>query len=94
MLVRSYKGLFISIRPGSIRKESSQRPNPVANISVEEGGETLICLFCPSAFSTYKEAEDYCFQMAEKWIDEHLSSTPSLLEGREVHKTSFRRYEL
>jgi hypothetical protein len=52
----------------------SQRLNPVARISLEEGGESLASLYCPSAFATYLEAEHNCFHMAKKWIDERIAS--------------------
>ena len=71
MGARPYKGFFISVEAVSQPNNSSRRINPLARISVEEGGKPLTSLHCPSEFSTYYEAETYCFQMAERWIDNY-----------------------
>jgi hypothetical protein len=73
---RSYKRFLISVEAVSHPDNSSTRLNPVARICSEEGGEFLTSLYCPSAFLTYEEAEAYFFQMAEKWVDEHITSPP------------------
>jgi hypothetical protein len=75
MSSRSYKRFFISVQAVS-SEESPQ--NPIARSSLEEGGETLTALYYyyPSEIATYAEAEDNCFQMAGKWIDEHTASPP------------------
>lgn len=74
MSSRSYKGFFISIQ--AVSHSDSQNPNPVAKICFEEGGEALTSLYCLGEFATYAEAENYCFQMAQKWIDERIASPP------------------
>jgi hypothetical protein len=71
MAGRTYREFFISIQAVS----GSENHNPIARISSAEGGGALTCLYCPSEFPTYEESEQYCFRMAEKWIDDYIASS-------------------
>lgn len=74
MSTRSHKGFFISV----LFVHSDHPPqtlSPVAKVSVEEGGKSLTSFYCPSAFATEAEAVEYCFRLAEKWIDRYIAAT-------------------
>ena len=74
MLRRFYRGFFISIQ--AVSHSDSENPHPVARIGIEEGGEPLTSIYCPGEFASYADAEEDCFHMAERWIDERLASAP------------------
>jgi hypothetical protein len=77
MSSQPYKGFFISVE-GIPYAAGTFLRCPLIKISAEEEGATVVMLFSTDEFRLEKDAEDYGFQIGERWIDAHLETARKL----------------